>query len=120
IRLRGNSYEVVGVVPDAAKYFPDAGDVWTVWIPQSSDAAEFGSLYLGVVGRRDHDVNPVALEHDVAAIHAGIVSNHPEMSDWLARVKPLPERIAGTVQQALVLLGVATLGLALLCCVTTE
>lgn len=106
IRLDGEPYEVVGVMPRGVDY-PDGREIWTPLTYDGtfrSDSSRLGH-YLSVVGRRKSGVEAAAGASDIAAIAGRIEQAFPGMKDGFGgTATPLRDEIVGPVRTPLLLL----------------
>jgi predicted permease len=120
IRLNGDPFTVVGVMP-AAFSFP-ANNSLDAWIPLSYFGPESigrarGARFLGVVARLKAGVTVEQLRADIRTISQRLASSYPEDRGWEdATVVPIREAIVGEVRRPLiVLLGAVSLLLLMTC-----
>lgn len=110
IQLNGESYEVLGVVPEAFRIPEDETDIWT---PLALDpaGASFDASYLSVVARLKSDATEAALASDVKALNQAILEAAPrDNAGRLLAVSRLLDQIVGDYRQRLlVLLGAVSL-----------
>jgi predicted permease len=117
IRLGGDAYTIVGVLPPEVR-FPDS-DV-RIWVPLAVTerrAANRQSRWLYVFGRLRTGVSPAAAQADMDGLTRRLEALHPRTNtDWGVRVVPLAEHVAGGSRRALsILLGTVLLVLAVAC-----
>jgi putative ABC transport system permease protein len=116
LRLNGEQYSVVGVVP-AGFQFLDNQQVWMpmAWAP--GDVMNSHSNYfLTMIGRLRSGVNPQQAFADLNSIMGGIAERSPENKGIGADLKPLRDAVVGDVRQALlVLLGAVGFVLLIAC-----
>lgn len=116
VRLNGESYLVIGVMPETARLPQEEADVWT---PLSLEAAgaSFDASYLSVVARLKADSSDAALASDVQALNRAILEAAPRDNQGrLLMVSRLLDRIVGDYgQRLLVLLGAVSLVFLIAC-----
>ncbi len=111
LRLDGEPFEVVGVLPDDAAVGTQAGDAW-VRLPFGPARARMRQAhYLGVIARMKPGVTPAQADAEVQAIAARAAAAFPMPNGPIsARVREFREQLAGGVRQpVLVLFGAAAL-----------
>jgi putative ABC transport system permease protein len=119
VRLNGETYTVVGVMP-ASFRFPTASEVWTPL--QVDPASEEKANYLELVGRLAPGVTPAAADAEMKVLGrrfyaqkvAGETSDDPRVS---FRVRPLAERLYGRLRPAVLVLLAAVGCVLLIACV---
>ncbi|HEX5725049.1 MAG TPA: ABC transporter permease [Longimicrobiaceae bacterium] len=123
VRLNGNTYTVVGVMPPEVRFpdapgllFPERADLW---VPRAweSFADERGNQYLRVVGRLREGGTAEGAAAELRALAARFQAEYPESypvaSGWRPVAIPLREEYVGQVRPALLVLAGAV-GLVLL------
>jgi predicted permease len=120
IALNGESYTVVGVLPNSVR-LPAFGN-WRdqVWVPlafTSEEAASRGNHYLQVIGRMKAGVALEQARAEMATIMARLAQQYPEDNTRIGTVvNPLHEEIVGNMKPALlVLLGAVAFVLLIAC-----
>ena len=116
VRLDGEGYLVVGVMPRGFSFPADA----VMWIPLSFQPdlrAMRGGHYLGVVGRLRAGVAVAAASSEMATVAARIDADNPNVNiGWSAGVQSLRDATVGDVRPALlVLLGAVGFVLLIAC-----
>jgi putative ABC transport system permease protein len=119
IRLDGNPYTVVGVMP-ASFDFPPGGAgaaVWVPYVPDKPARENRGYHFLAVVGRLKAGVSLEAATSQLAQVAARIEKDHPkEQTGRSVVVTPLAESVVGRVRPALLILfGAVALVLLIAC-----
>jgi putative ABC transport system permease protein len=117
IRMSGEPYVVVGVMP-ARFHFPDAATDF--WIPMAFSPAQRSarnSHYLRVVGRLRRGVGWPAARDDMHAVARQLAQAYPRTNDRVGIVvTPLHEEVAADARRALaILLGAAACVLLIMC-----
>lgn len=110
LRLSGQPYEVIGVMPEAFQIPEDSTEVWTP-LPLNAAGASFDASYLSVTARLKENVTDSALASDVQAIDRAMIAAAPrENNGRLLAVSRLLDQIVGDYRQRLfVLLGAVSL-----------
>ena len=117
IRLDGNAYEVVGVMP-AGFAFPEQSEVWTpIGFTPEALSNQRGAHYLDVIGRLKPGVTLTQAQADLTTLAARLATTYPQTNrETSASATPLREAIAGDARPAMrLLLGAVTLVLVLAC-----
>ena len=116
LRLDGQAYQVVGVMPGGFAY-PAGAALWTPMSFQPDLRVMRGGHYLGVVGRMRDGVTVAAASSDMAAVAAQIGADNPNVNiGWSADVRSLRDATVGDVRPALlVLLGAVGFVLLIAC-----
>src|SRR3954471_3709556 len=116
----GESYTVVGVLPNSVR-LPAFGN-WRdqIWVPlafTSEEAASRGNHYLEVIGRMKPGVKLEQARAEMATIMAQLAQQYPEHNTRMGTVvNPLHEEIIGNMKPALlVLLGAVAFVLLIAC-----
>src|SRR5437868_5151314 len=120
LALNGESYTVVGVLPNSVR-LPSFGN-WRdqVWVPlafTSEEAASRGNHYLEVIGRMKPGVALEQARAEMATIMARLAQQYPEDNTRIGTVvNPLHEEVVGNMKPALlVLLGAVAFVLLIAC-----
>src|SRR5436190_11158661 len=120
LALNGESYTVVGVLPNSVR-LPSFGN-WRdqIWVPlafSAEDAASRGNHYLEVIGRMKPGVTLEQTRAEMATIMARLAQQYPEDNTRIGTVvNPLHEEIVGDMKPALlVLLGAVAFVLLIAC-----
>lgn len=114
LRVDGEGYEVVGVMPPGFEGV-HAGRV-DVWIPQNTVAGgsnNRGNHYLNAVGKLREGVTLAAAQEQIDAVHSRIVAEDSEARYWAPYLVPMSERVVGKAPALLYAL-LAAAGLVLL------
>ena len=104
IRLDGQAWQVVGVMPRGFRY-PDDAQMWTplAWPPELR--AMRGGHYLDVIGRLRPGVTLEVASREMAAVAARIDADNPAVNiQWTAEARSLRDATVGDVRPALLLL----------------
>jgi putative ABC transport system permease protein len=120
LTLNGESYTIVGVLPNSVR-LPAFGN-WRdqVWVPlafTAEEAASRGNHYLEVIGRMKPGVTLEQARAEMATIMARLAQQYPEDNTRIGTVvNPLHEEIVGNMKPALlVLLGAVAFVLLIAC-----
>ena len=120
LSLNGESYTVVGVLPNSVR-LPAFGN-WRdqIWVPlafSAEEAASRGNHYLEVIGRMKRGVTLEQARAEMATIMARLAQQYPEENTRMGTVvNPLHEEIVGNMKPALlVLLGAVAFVLLIAC-----
>jgi len=104
VRLDGEGYTVVGVMP-AEFEFPDAeSELWAPLALDSQAPGNRGSHYLNVVARLKDNVTPEKAQAELEGIAAQLEQQHPVNVGHSVNVFPLHDEVVGAVRPALLLL----------------
>lgn len=120
VQLNGESFEVIGVMPEGFAYPADAA--LDAWLPLSTSGPEnIGrgrrAAFQGVIARLRPGATATQLRAELEGIAARIAQEHPENRGWDGvAVASLRESIVGNVSRPLVLLLVAVLLVLLITC----
>ena len=116
VRLDGEAYQVVGVMPRGFAY-PTGAALWTPLSFQPDLRAMRGGHYLGIVGRLRDSVTVAGASSDMATVAARIGAANPNNNiGWSAKVRSLRDVTVGDVRPALlVLLGAVGFVLLIAC-----
>lgn len=113
LRLDGEPYTIVGVLP-ASAVFPAKADLL---VPLAEDPATSRGYYLAGIGRLKAGVSLAQAQADLERIHKGLIDTRPNNKITTPRVIPLRERYMGEYRNAtLLVLLVAGVVLMLACC----
>lgn len=119
VRLGGEPYEVIGVMPAGARFPEDA----ELWMPLSFDGSlqglreARGALFLPVFGRLADGVSLARAQAEMDAVAARLAERYPDANAGTGiLLEPLEETLVGDVRQTLlVLLGAVALVLLIAC-----
>ena len=117
IRLDGEAYEVVGIMPSGFSY-PEQAEVWTPFgFTPEEMRTQRGAHYLDVIGRLKPGVALEQAQAEFTTLANRLSATYPQTnSQTSASVMPLREAIAGDARPAMrLLLGAVTLVLVLAC-----
>ena len=117
VRLNGNAFEVVGILPPSFISPIGEVDVWTRLdlSPTLADPVRArGRAWLGLVGRLKSGVTHEAARHEIAAISEELARDHPKTDGLFTLVAlPLRDDLVGDMRTPLLVL-TASAGLVLL------
>ena len=120
LALNGESYTVVGVLPNSVR-LPAFGN-WRdqVWVPMAfpaEEAAQRGNHFLEVIGRLKPGVTLAQARAEMETITARLAQQYPEENTRISSVvNPLHEEIVGNMKPALlILLGAVAFVLLIAC-----
>ncbi len=116
LRLNGQQYTVVGVMPPEFE-FPVGREMWAPRIVTERDKVVRGSGYMPVIGRLKPGVTLAQARQEMDSIAAQLLQEHPQANrERGVAVVPLPEQLTGQVRLALlVLLGAVGMLLLIAC-----
>lgn len=116
VRLNGEPFTVVGIVPDDAQ-LQRLARIWSL-MPEANPNASRGAFALQVVGRMKPGVTLEAAQAELKVFGERLARDYPDThKDWTINVEPLRAAVMGSELQltSLFLLGVVGFVL-LLCC----
>src|SRR3954467_6130595 len=120
LALNGESYTVVGVLPNSVR-LPAFGN-WRdqIWVPlafPAEEAAARGNHFLEVIGRMKAGVTLAQVRAEMETIAARLAQQYPEQNTRIGSVvNPLHEEIVGNMKPALlILLGAVAFVLLIAC-----
>jgi putative ABC transport system permease protein len=118
IRLRDQSYTVVGVLPAGFSVLDSAVDVWIPLGLDPHDVRAAGMRFLTVIGRLKAGVEMDRAKTEMDLIGRRLEQANPALDrGWRPSLYPLREQLVGRVQQALLVLMAAVGFLLLMACV---
>ncbi len=117
ILLDGESYEVIGILPEGF-HFPDPDD--QLWVPAAftpSERVNHGSHYLRVVAKLKPEINLPQARAQMDGIARHLTEQYPDTNTGVGvTLVPLSEQIVGNVRPALLtLMGAFNLILLMVC-----
>jgi len=117
IRLRGQSYTVVGVLPPGFSVLEPGVDVWIPLGLNLGDPRQGAGRYLTVIARLKPGVTMEQARAEFAALGDSLEKTYPEIdSGYRADIRPLTEQMMGKARHSLlVLLAAVSLLLAIAC-----
>jgi len=118
IRLRGQSYTVVGVLPPGVQILDRAADVWIPLDLDSNDARTLRSRFLTVIGRLRPGATLRQAQAELDTIGGRLELADPALNrGWRPNLIPMREELTGSVHQPLLILMGAVSFLLLIACV---
>ena len=118
IRLRDQSYTVVGVLPPGFSVLGSAVDVWIPLGLDPHDVRTAGMRFLTVIARLNPGVEMGRAQTEMDVIGSRLEQANPALDrGWRPSLFPLREELVGNVQQALLVLLAAVGFLLLMACV---
>ena len=116
VRLNGEPYAVVGVMPDDFR-FPLTVEVWTPLSLSPKERAEDNNFYLRAMGRLKPGVTKEQADAEMAAIFAQVAEKFPATNGQLtARTRVLRDEIAGDLTREYTYMMIGAAGFLLLIC----
>ncbi len=95
IRLDGQSYTVVGVMPPGLD-FPEKAEVWIPLGLSASELNNYESYFLRIIGRLKPDANIARVHAELAAIGGRSKARYPDFrKDWQFQATALHEHLVG-------------------------
>jgi putative ABC transport system permease protein len=117
IRLNGEMYTVVGVMPGTFLYPDRRTEIWVPWQLTKEELADHGSHFLEVVARLKPGVSPHQANAELATIAKQIEREHPADNAKIgAFAVPLRQHLAGDVRPAILVLFGAVCFVLLIAC----
>ena len=115
LRLEGEDYEVIGIMPAGFDY-PDRET--EVWLPlrYDSTSARRQANFLTVVARLRDGISLKRAKADMAAVAQQLVDEHSELRGRSVTLVPLAEETVGDVRRLLLLLQAAMAVVVLIAC----
>jgi putative ABC transport system permease protein len=105
LELNGQSYEVVGVMPQSFQFPSPEFELWVPIAFTQQEAASRGRHYLQVVARLKPGVSFEQAQAEMSTIAARLQQQYPENNaDLGAAVVPLHEQVVGDIRPALLIL----------------
>ena len=117
VRLDGESYTIVGVMPAGFRYPEEAADLWIPTAFGPNLERQRGAHYLEVVARLAPGVSPERARTEMETIAARLAAQYPNTNTgYTAFVRPLQERLVASVRRPLWILFGAVALVALIAC----
>jgi putative ABC transport system permease protein len=105
LELNGQSYEVVGVMPQSFQFPSPESELWVPIAFTQKEAASRGRHYLQVVARLKPGVSVEQAQAEMSTIAARLQQQYPEQNaDLGAAVVSLHEQVVGDIKPALLIL----------------
>ena len=109
LRIDGDAYTVVGVMPAGFRTVVDA-EIWIPWTMTADEQRERRFHLVGTIARLRNGVTGSDAERELGAIYRQLQIDHPDTTtNWSARVMPLRDLLLGDSTKALTVLGSAVL-----------
>jgi putative ABC transport system permease protein len=110
VRLDGEQYTIVGVVPKEFQLLPTS-----IWALDSTESRSFAMLQ--VIGRLKPDVTIETAAVDMAAVAAGLAATYPQTNSGRGvRLQPLHEALIGGELRVTAMMFLGVVGFVLLIC----
>ena len=117
IRLRDQSYTVVGVLPPGVQILDRAADVWIPLGLDANDPRTRRGRFLTVIGRLRPDVTLPQAQAELDTIGGRLETADPALNrGWRPNLFPMREELTGSVRQPLLILMGAVGFLLLIAC----
>jgi putative ABC transport system permease protein len=117
VRLDGEKYTIVGVMPRAFLYPDRKTELWVPWRFTKEKLADHGSHFLHVVARLSPGVSLQSANADLATIAKRLEQEHPDSNAKIgAFAVPLREELAGDMRPAILVLFGAVCFVLLIAC----
>jgi putative ABC transport system permease protein len=117
VRLDGEKYTIVGVMPRAFLYPDRKTELWVPWRFTKEKLADHGSHFLHVVARLSPGVSLQSANADLATIAKQLEQEHPDSNAKIgAFAVPLREDLAGDMRPAILVLFGAVCFVLLIAC----
>src|SRR6185295_11519890 len=109
VRIDGESYTVVGVMPASFRTI-DKAEIWIPWTMTADEQRERRFHLVGAMARLRSGVTASAAERELGAIYRQLQLDHPDTTaEWTARVLPMRDVLLGDSTKTLAVLGGAVL-----------
>jgi len=115
VRIDGEPWTVVGVMPAGAALPNDRAQLWMPLTLSASDLSTFGRRHLSAMGRLRPGVTPERASEELSRAQAQF--GDPERTDEFARVAAMREDEMQRIRPALLLLQGVTIAVLLIACV---
>jgi predicted permease len=121
VLLDGESYEIVGVMPqDFKDFFNTRAEIWSplVFTPAQMDPSRWTNEYLNFTGRMKGGTTLEQVTADMAAYGVQLRTDNPDRfgPSWGLQVTSLNEKATGNIRSALIMLLVAVGFVLLIAC----
>lgn len=117
VRIDGEPFDVIGVMPDAFRLF-DHAELWTPLRMTPDEWRERRFHMLTCIARLEPGATPEAAERTLAAIYGGLEQQYPETNrGWRATVVSLRDSLTEGAVQSLVILAIAVAIVIVIACV---
>lgn len=116
IRLDGEPYTVVGVVPEESQLL-GRSSIWALFSIQGAPAAARGAYFLQVIGRLRPGVTREAADADMAVVAEGLAREFPKTNEGRGvTLQPMHDAVVGSELRLTSMLFLAVVGFVLLIC----
>jgi putative ABC transport system permease protein len=117
LTLSGNSYTVVGVMPQTFRYGGSSTELFTPMAFTAQQAQQHGSHFLGAIGRLKPGVTLEQARSEMSAIADRLAEQYPDTNaGWNVKMTPMLDYAVGSIKPALlVLLGAVAFVLLIAC-----
>jgi len=117
VRLNGEKYTIVGVMPRAFLYPDRKTELWVPWRFTKEKLADHGSHFLHVVARLSPGISLRSANANLATIAKQLEQEHPDSNAKIgAFAVPLREELAGDMRPAILVLFGAVCFVLLIAC----
>jgi putative ABC transport system permease protein len=117
VRLNGERYTVIGVMPRGFLYPDRKTELWVPWRFTKEELANHGSHFLNVVARLKPGVSLQTANADLATIAKQLEQEHPDSNAKIGSFAlPLREQVAGDIRPAILVLAGAVCFVLLIAC----
>jgi predicted permease len=117
VRLNGEMYTVIGVMPQGFLYPDRKTELWVPWQFTKEKLADHGSHFLHVVARLSPGISLQSANADLATIAKQLEQEHPDSNAKIgAFAVPLREDLAGDMRPAILVLFGAVCFVLLIAC----
>ncbi|HVG39302.1 MAG TPA: ABC transporter permease, partial [Pyrinomonadaceae bacterium] len=117
IKLNGEVYQVVGVMPPGFEFPEKNVSLWVpLALPDKSPYATRGNYWLSAIGRLKPGVSAAQAQADLDRIHRQLEQEVPDTIGWGARIVSLREATVGDVRKILLTLFAAVGFVLLIAC----
>jgi len=118
IRLRDQSYTVLGVMPPGVRILQHPADIWIPLGLDANDARTLQARFLTVIGRLRPGVSLAQAQAGLNSLADRLEQNDPASNrGWRPNLFPMLQELTGDVQQPLLILSGAVGFLLLIACV---
>jgi len=115
--MNGEPATIVGVLPADFTLVGFRGEFWRPAVLPPETRSNFRGRSLMSIAKLRPGVSPTAAQEELAAVFAGLVSEHPEFNTgWTLNVVPLREQLTSETRPALWVLFAAVVAVLLIAC----
>lgn len=94
VDLSGESFEIIGVLPDEASIISEV----QLWIPFRQDPNVQGSYFLAGMGRMSHGITIEQAEADLRSVQQGLIDNEEAAAEAMPIITDIRERRLGELK----------------------